>query len=285
MSAFTTQQLSGQKGYRQRTFIGNWSEDMQYQEDEMRDYLRKRDGGNLLSQQIKKKIAHHKIPVELPSAGDGLLHVGQLVALQNGDTEGLLSVDLDDVLTQPPYKKISVSTRPQAEPCLRNTWLFEKLPHPDDEYWAEKGEEDVIHYGQKVRVRLNPELAGPDQKPYYLTSERVTPSCHSRVTQQQEVALANYGTAALAWTFLYANPEFRFEMEGQPVKTNAVTVFTHCQTGQFLASHKKPLLNDFGGEYEIFAKKLYGVQGKNNEVRPEAPFNHWVMVTGLHVNE
>eukprot|EP01064_Diplonema_japonicum_P034623 TRINITY_DN7243_c0_g3_i2.p1 TRINITY_DN7243_c0_g3~~TRINITY_DN7243_c0_g3_i2.p1 ORF type:complete len:306 (+),score=83.50 TRINITY_DN7243_c0_g3_i2:61-918(+) len=282
MTAFTPQQLSGQKGYRHRTFVGNWSEDMQCQEDEMQDYMRKRDMGELLSQQISSKKKEHNKGVQLEPEGDGLVRSGQLIVLQNGDTQGYLSMDIDDELTCRPHQKIALSTVKAKGPVVRNTWTITPLPHPDDEFWASKGEGDVIHYGQKVQITLNNAIVAKDSgKPLRLTSELLTPSCHSKTSRQQEVAIADHGTYALSWEFIYANPEYRFEMEGQPVKANSVAVLAHCATGQYLASHKKTVLNDFGAENEVFAAKLYSIQGKNNEVRPEAPFNHWVIVTGV----
>eukprot|EP01061_Rhynchopus_euleeides_P004225 TRINITY_DN13502_c0_g1_i2.p1 TRINITY_DN13502_c0_g1~~TRINITY_DN13502_c0_g1_i2.p1 ORF type:complete len:291 (+),score=118.04 TRINITY_DN13502_c0_g1_i2:42-914(+) len=278
---------AGTRGMR-RTFVGNWSEDIQAREDEMSEYLKGRTEGKLLSQQIKGKKRVHTAPVHLSEVhADGHLRVGQLVCLQNGATEGVLSVDLDDILTQRPHQKLAVSTAPAKDPLYRNTWLCHPLPHPDDAFWEEKGEGDLIHYGQKFRLALNPDLveATPGMKQLYLHSEMLTPSCHSKVTHQQEVSICDHGTSAITWEFLYANPEFRFEMVGQPVKCNAVVVLSHCPTGQYLASHKKTQLNDFGPEFECFAHKCYAIRGKNNEVRPEAPQNHWVAVTGISPDE
>ena len=242
-------------GMSRRTFVGNWSEDIQMREDELNDYHSARADGRLLSQQIKAKKNVHQTRVALEeSSGDGVLHAGQLVCLQNGATEGVLSVDLDDALTQRPHQKFAVTTAGANTPQHRNTWCLEPLPHPDDEVWAERGEADVIHYGQRCRILLNPALTGEGRR-MYLSSEMLTPSCHSKVTHQQEVSCADHGTSALTWELLYANPEFRFEMAGQPVKCNAIVVFSHRPTGQYLASHKKTQLNDFGPENECFAQK------------------------------
>ena len=254
---------AGAKGGR-RTFVGNWSEDIQFREDELAEYTQTRAEGRLLSQQIKSKRRIHNTAVVLsPPCADENLRVGQTVCFQNGATEGALSVDLDDVLTQPPHRKLAVTTTLSKEPLQRNTWLCQPLPHQDDDIWAEKGESDVMHYGQKFRLVLNPDLLADMgvQKPLFLHSEMLTPSCHSKVSHQQEVALSDHGTSALTWEFLYANPEFRFEMVGQPVKCNAVVVISHCHTGQYLASHKSSQLNDFGAECECFVKKY--VNNKN----------------------
>ena len=246
-------------GRRHRTLVKNWSEDMQVQEDETSEYLRKRDAGQLLSQQIRGKLRQHKTAVQLEPPGDGFLKKGQLVVIQSVETEAFLSTDLDDELTARPHQKFAVTTAMSPEPMLRNTWIVETLPHDDDEYWAGVGEGHLIHYSQKVRFRLNPMLQ-KGEKPMYLASERLTPACHSKVTQQQEVSIADHGNFLLAWSFVYANPEFRFEMEGQPIKTNSIVVISHCSTSVNLASHKKSQLNDFGAEWEVFANKYVMIE-------------------------
>lgn len=280
MASFTPQQLSGQKGYRHRTFIGNWNEDVQYQEDQMRDYLTRREKGGLLSQKIGAKVKAHATPVALPPLrGDGWVHFGDCIMLQCAATDAFLSADVDDQLAPPPEEKYGVTTANAQGPLMRNTWQCVKLPCGDDPYWEEQGQGDVLHYGQKFRLQLNPDLC-PGREPYRLLSEKMTPSCYSKVTKQQEVSAAGYGTMQTNWQVLFANPEFRFEMEGQPVKANTVVVLSHCATGQFLSSDKKPLQNDFGWEWEVCAQKAYALKTKHKEA-PELPCNRWALITGL----
>jgi len=284
MSAFTPQQLTGQKGYRHRTFIGNWSEDVQYEEDQMREYLRRRDGGQLLSQKVSSKVRAHMTPAPLAvRAKDGCVHFGDLCMLQSAETENYLSVDLDDQISGAPEAKYGVTTAPAASSMCRNTWVPVRVPCADDPFWEEKGEGGVLHYGQKFKMQLNPSLT-EGARPLRLFSEKLTPTCYSKVTKRQEVTAADYGTLNTCWQVNYANAEYRFEMEGQPVKAHAVVVLQHCGTGQFLCSEKKGYSNDFGTECEVCAHKAFAVRAKHTEL-PELPANQWAFVNGMEPDE
>lgn len=48
---YTPQQLSGGPRYHQKTRVGNWSEDIDLNTHEQRDYLDKKDKGKLLINQ------------------------------------------------------------------------------------------------------------------------------------------------------------------------------------------------------------------------------------------
>eukprot|EP01062_Namystynia_karyoxenos_P028371 TRINITY_DN21507_c0_g1_i1.p1 TRINITY_DN21507_c0_g1~~TRINITY_DN21507_c0_g1_i1.p1 ORF type:complete len:341 (+),score=128.86 TRINITY_DN21507_c0_g1_i1:106-1023(+) len=284
MASFTPQQLSGQKGYRHRTFIGNWNEDVQYEEDAMREYLMRRERGELLSQKVTGKMKCHQAAAALhPLRPDGWVHFGDLIMLQNAATGGCLSVDLDDQISARPEAKYGVTTCAVPGPQRRNSWMCVRIPCADDDYWDSKGEGEVLHYGQKFKLQLNPDLT-EGRRPLRLFSEKRTPTCFSKVSKAQEVSAADYGTMNTNWQVLFANPEFRFEMEGQPVKANCVIVLAHCNTGQFLSSERKGYPNDFGTEWEVCAQKVHGMRAKHKDA-PEEPCNRWAMVSGLASEE
>lgn len=84
--------------------------------------------------------------------------------------------------------------------------------------------DNIVHYGQKLRIRINPLLI---DKQIYLYSEPSSVNRFSKVSRLQEVILMlknNYNTV---WVIEHTDPNERLEMEGQPVKTDDSVLLKH----------------------------------------------------------
>eukprot|EP00998_Keelungia_sp_KM082_P006491 NODE_2737_length_1001_cov_370.804348_g2717_i0.p1 GENE.NODE_2737_length_1001_cov_370.804348_g2717_i0~~NODE_2737_length_1001_cov_370.804348_g2717_i0.p1 ORF type:complete len:263 (+),score=37.61 NODE_2737_length_1001_cov_370.804348_g2717_i0:88-876(+) len=233
----------------------------------------------MLAQQIRAKIASHKADVTLsPVQGDGYLRFGDTVMLQNAHSEGFLSVDLDDSFPTPGGPKFIVTTAPAQKPMTRNTWTVEHIASADDEFYASRGEGNVVHYSQKFRLVLNSKLG--DTK-LSLQTQPTTATDYSKVSKKQEVSVKARGTFEFVWECLYADTEYRMEMEGTPVKANQLVMLHHCQTNTPLASDKeKKYINDFGAECEVCCHKWPTSKTKLAATSgPELPQNRWAFIT------
>mgnify|MGYP001585751912 FL=1 len=268
-----------------KVLIGNWQEELAYERDR-RHLLQKQKAGQAaagatLGQQILAKVKAHKAPVPLtPLAADGLLHLGAAVVIQNAGTDGLLSTDLDDSATIGYMTKFAVTTAKASGPMARNVFVLENDGAAPD---------DIIRYGQRLRIRAHPALsmpagaaaAAPDvaSSPLYLASMLKSPVSFSKVSRNHEVFLVQDSGSITNWIFQYANPEFRLEMEGQPVKANALVVLLHVNTNAPLASTVADhYTNDFGVECETCCHRYFAKQVRGGKA-PELPANLWALVT------
>eukprot|EP01012_Entosiphon_sulcatum_P040150 TRINITY_DN5379_c0_g1_i1.p1 TRINITY_DN5379_c0_g1~~TRINITY_DN5379_c0_g1_i1.p1 ORF type:complete len:296 (-),score=73.48 TRINITY_DN5379_c0_g1_i1:674-1561(-) len=284
---FTPQQLAGHRGFRSRTMIGNWSEEIQLQEERLREWLRKRAQGALFSQQIGDKFRRHLAEAFVsPQHADGNLRFGDTVLLQNAHTRGYLSVDTDDRLPGL-IPKYGLTSAAADKALLRNAWTLIKVAGTDDELYQARGEADVVHYGQKLKLVLNPMLMPREDKLLFLYTSPVSPTAFSKVSNKQEVCAVEFGPGSfdLVWQCVFADRDYRVEMEGEPVKANTVLLLSHVQTNQPLsADAAKFYPNDFGRECEVCCHKWPAMQTKLSNL-PELPQNHWAFITGPPLTE
>lgn len=261
-----------------KTLLGNWHEELVFEADKKSLQKNLKEGGGLLSQRILAKVAQHRTPYALPGpSADGLLHFNVPLLMQNVDTLGFLSVDMDDQAAGPLGPKIQCTTVPSPNGAsLRNSWILVPVPSADDSYWKSKGEESVVHYGQKFVIQSVPELT---ERPVFLSSERKSPNSSSKVSNNQEVYFSENGGQAAFWVVEFGNLEYRPDVEGQPAKASSVALIRHTSTNMPLAScTKHHLTNDFGTEYEVSCQKFERYHSKGGKA-PEEKQNFWVFVS------
>ena len=257
--------------------IGNWQEEIVFEEDRKRLQDSAKETGGLLSHQILSKVRHHKKVCSLQSLlPDGHLRFNAPLMLQNAETDGFLSTDIDDKLEGENGWKVACTTARSEDANLRNSFVFVPAKSADDPFFAGKGETDVVHYGQKFAVQTHPDLL---EVPMYLLSQLKTPTSKSKVTANQEVYLSEDVSMGGLWSLQYANADYRMEMEGQPVKANALCVVSHTTSNTPLASTKATCGNDFGVEFEVCAARLLKFKSRSGNAPGDKPM-FWAMVTG-----
>ncbi|NP_001120035.1 cilia- and flagella-associated protein 161 [Xenopus tropicalis] len=259
--------------------LGNWNEDVALEEDILKDYLEKKDKGELLIQKtsnLKKNILKK---TELSISQDGCLHFGDVVMLLNPEnseqslsntspTNGnyALSVNPNENAV---YSKThleapcGVSGSTNLEPTVRNAFIITSVDGSD------VGE--PVHYGQNFALRTTEGFMNH----LHLTSDQKTFLKSSKKSYLQEVSLTDQLSYQNCWNFIYLDPQLRLENEGFPVPANTKLLIVHSKTNQCLAVLRKQVLwTFFGKECEITAHTfLNGHKAEENE-------NHWIVVTG-----
>ncbi|KAM3927108.1 cilia- and flagella-associated protein 161 [Leptodactylus fuscus] len=259
--------------------VGNWNEDVSLDEDLLKDFLEKREKGELLIQKssnLKKNVLKK---AELSICKDGLLHFGDTVMLLNPEnSEQSLSnpspvysnytlsvnpeesaIHVKSQLTAP----CGVSASSNVKPCGRNAFIITSVDG------SEPGE--PLCYGQNFVLRTAEDFMGH----LHLTSDRKSFLKSSKKSHLQEVSLTDQLSFETCWQIVYLDPQLRLEFEGLPVPANTKVLIVHSKTNQCLAVLRKYILwTLFGKECEITAHTyLNGHRVEENE-------NHWIIVTG-----
>lgn len=256
---FTPQQLTGGPRYQHKVRIGNWSEDLELEEHKLKDYLKKKETGSLMVTGKQRQLEESLKSAELSPSPDGMLHFGQMVMLLNHQSRAFLSANPFDAVhkTTDAYM---LTTSPNGNSCVRNVFELERA----DEY--DGFDDDVIHYGQTFRCRLQP--FSQIGEPCYMHSELVTALAAAKFSRHQEVTALAAPTSETLWQLVYPDVNSRFETEGEPVAANSPVCIRHVQTGSFLASDEIPYNNIFGTEFEVHCFPYFSL-GKTQNLTSE----------------
>lgn len=256
--------------------VGNWQEELVYQADRAALLKDARGSGATMSQRILSKVRHHKQSTELQRLrADGLLRFGEALAIQNAETKGCVSIDLDDSQPLGTGTRYGCTTAACPTPVLRSTWKLVPVPSKEDVLLPEDRDPAVVHYGQRFVIES---VDGLGDEPVYLSSQQKTPSSLSKVSNNQDAYFCTSGGQTAVWTALFAHPDYRMDMEGKPVKGNGLVLLKHVLTNTPLASTKARVANDFGAEYEVCCHRYLTVQAKGGNA-PEQPSNLFAFVT------
>ncbi|XP_021510429.1 cilia- and flagella-associated protein 161 isoform X2 [Meriones unguiculatus] len=261
--------------------MGNWNEDVCLEEERMKEFLKKRERGELLIQRNRKLKKHLVRPMELSVSKDGYIHFGNKVMLLNPDSaqeeeaavfqKGHLSLCMspDEVKSQLHDEleiPCGVSAVQSMVPTGRNTFIILSENRRDEE------EGEVLRYGQNFRLGI---VAGLENKMLYLTSEHRTLLKSAKKSWLQEVTLTDEVSHMNCWHVVFFDPQLRMEYEGFPVMANEKVVIYHCHTNRALVVHRHLFLRTyFGKEVEVAAHTYL------DSHRVEKPKNHWMLVTG-----
>jgi len=277
---YTPQQMMGYKGYASKVKVGNWSEDVELETARLKDFLARKDRGELKCTKAEARFARALAGVDLRGRGDGLVHFGDSVMLMNQTTNGCIAVDMEEQLAGI-ETSFAATTTWYTEPCARNT--FEVVPYTGrgdakDALWEH--EDDALHYGQKFMLRCHGSLSDEGDV-RLLQSKPKTPLCFARYSREHEVSVACKASWNSVWECVYLDPQYRMEMEGQPVSAGHAIAIIHCGTHQYLASDRVTYRNDFGAEYELFGKTYADIQKKQLGSRDQAMLaeqNRWCFI-------
>uniref|UniRef100_A0A7S2QFJ9 MIR domain-containing protein n=1 Tax=Zooxanthella nutricula TaxID=1333877 RepID=A0A7S2QFJ9_9DINO len=287
---FTPQQLTGGPKYHHRTRIGNWNEDQELDEIQLKNFLAQKESGGLIVTAKQQQLEECLQPVELSDSADGCLRFGQRAMLFSQQALGFLSVN--------PYESVSktseaftMTTSRRSGPSVRNAFFFERVSE-DDGF-----DDDAVHYGQEVRFALAP-FCRKMPAPAYLHSEMVTALAAAKFSRHQEVTSLSERIGETKWKVLYPDVNQRFEMDGEPVLAGSPVVLQHVQTGSFLASDDIPYHNIFGQENEVHCHHYLSLNKTQNltsekkgditgdyALRRQGLPNIWTVRTATHGGE
>lgn len=250
--------------YNSQVRVGNWNEDVCLREDEIKDFLDKKEAGLLTID-----VSHNLIKLNLASASlstslDGSLKYGDNIALKCDATNALLATESTNFeLTTCPVKNL-----PESGATARTA--FKVVPVPFSRRKAHIG--DTLTYGAEFCLVSN--LNGDDQ-PMYLTSERVSFTSYAKHSRNQQMGMTDTADANCIFRAQSHDPQTRLELSGTPIHTFPTkVVINHIMTNRNLTSNDKySCTTHFGAEYEVSCWILLGTH------REELAPNHWYVVT------
>uniref|UniRef100_A0A0G4H371 Uncharacterized protein n=1 Tax=Chromera velia CCMP2878 TaxID=1169474 RepID=A0A0G4H371_9ALVE len=234
--------MAGGPRFHHHCRIGNWSEDTSLDEVKLKDFIKKKEAGNLLVNAKQKRLQKSLTPVDLSLCANGVVHFGDAVMLANHQTRCFLSVDPHDKVSKD-RDCFTVTASGTVTSVARNVFVMKRANHEDG-----FGESTELHYGQHFRLATCEALAESET---YLHSEPVSPLAAAKISRFQEVVMHPVADGNTIWEVVHPDPKIRFEMKDKEVPANEVLVFRHVATGRFLGSDKLPYLNDYGSEYEV----------------------------------
>lgn len=261
--------------------IGNWNEDIYLEEGILKDFIAKKENGQLLIQRIQNILDTFLKKTELSVTQDGFVHFGDKVMVINPGQE---PSDVPLIQMAPPRKPVSISInaeesmlyndnniKPPVEltgskimnPCRRNTLIITTVDGTPN------GE--TLCFGQPFTLATLPGYTSNMK----LWSDHLRFNQRSRKSNSQLVNFVNETNYMCVWHALALDPQQRLETEGLPIPANAKIVIHHCKTGEKLCLMSEVgVKTPFGREFEIVA---------NTQLDPhnaEKDSNHWVFVTG-----
>ncbi|XP_074736116.1 cilia- and flagella-associated protein 161 [Strix uralensis] len=265
--------------YRPGVLIGNWNEDAYLQEDRFRDFMRKRERGELLTQKINKLQDNLLKKIQLSVSKDGLVHFGDTVMLLNPPNKSsvenypgacgslTLAIDLDEISiysAESLQVPCGVSAVKNVDPMGRNTFCILSV---DGDAVGEP-----IRFGQNFGLGTT---GGLSDQMLYLASDHKSFMRSAKKSYLQQVFLTDERSYLTCWKATFLDPQLRLEYEGFPVHANSKIIITHCHTNRSLAVPRNFWTRSyFGKEYEVICHTYL------DSHKAEEDKNYWEIVTG-----
>ncbi|KXZ51142.1 hypothetical protein GPECTOR_13g629 [Gonium pectorale] len=246
--------------------IGNWAEDRELQRTILKDLLARKGTGTLKLDAFRSRMGMSLGEVELTRvADDPYLHFGDVVQLVHVDTGCVLAGDPGDMASRnvPSEPAAAATAAPDVRaPCARNSLIILPYVPPKTATALEPPYTDnIVHYGQKVRLALHPGAwgdpadSGGGPRPLCLYSQPLSSTVAARYSRQQLVAFTGrHDSYDCAWMVATPDPAQRAAAEGVEVAAGAPILLVHCATQKplCLESHRYP--TDYGIELEVSAR-------------------------------
>jgi len=274
---------AGSMAYNPGVRIGNWFEDLCLEEDNIKDFLLKKERGELLIQKTSNVKSTILAPVELSTSPDGYVHFGDIVVLRNEENPDrnayfagiaprdtslvAAAIGFEDLLklTKLP-SPCNVNGARGCEPCVRTAFTVSPVNPSTDTPGA------ALKYGQPFFLRTCEGAGGG----LYLRSDSFTFQRCAAKSRYNKMDLTDRPTILCQWKCLYLNPQMRMEMEAFPVPANTKLIIQHGQTGNAIAAMEDTVLSTpFGKEYEVVCHTFL------DSHRFENPINHYSLT--MHV--
>ncbi|KAM5291892.1 cilia- and flagella-associated protein 161 [Ctenodactylus gundi] len=258
--------------------MGNWTEDIFLEEELVKDFLVKRERGELLIQRNQRLRQHLLRPMQLSVSEDGHVRCGDSVLLVSPEPtkmeetslclSGALSLcmtpdEMEAYLTGQLQLPCGLSAAQTTAPVGRDTFI---ILSADGEATGQ-----VLRYGQNFCLGIR---GGLENKMLYLSSDHRTLLRSSKRSWLQEVYLTDEVSPLNHWQATFLDPQLRLEHEGLPVPANVKILLHHRHTNRALAVHRHLLLRTYlGKEAEVVAHTHL------DSHHAEKPKNHWMLVT------
>ena len=244
--------------------VGNWREDLALEEERMKDFLAKKEAGELLIQKGSSLLQQVTNPISISSEKDTVCF-GDRVVLYHAHTQHTVSAHIPigvlhlSVAMKSPC---NVTASPSLTPTIRNTFCIQSRS-------ADCCEGDPVRFGQTFYLKTQ-EGAGGD---LYLHSDTASFRKDAKYSREQEVLLVSPASYSCVWQILCVRQRDRLETEGEPVPSNSIVLINHCRTNHNLACLSQfSYKTAFGLEHEVTAHTHY-IQYKTIDTH-----NQWVVM-------
>ncbi|XP_044521409.1 cilia- and flagella-associated protein 161 [Gracilinanus agilis] len=266
------------KNYRNCVRMGNWNENIYLEEELMKDFLEKREKGQLLIQRNRILMTNLLKKVKLSSTEDGYVHYGDTVVILNPACQ-------DPHIDQVVFGRVALAVTPEEMkahmsneievPC-EVTAMTDANPMGRNAFILMSMDGNAI--GEPIRYGMDFGLAttaGFNDKMFYLASDHKSIMKATKKSWLQDVYLTDEFSYLTCWQATYFDPQMRMEYEGFPVPANSKIIIKHCHTNRALAANRNFFLRTyFGKECEVACHTHLDCY------RIEKPLNYWVFCTG-----
>eukprot|EP00002_Diphylleia_rotans_P040572 TRINITY_DN9654_c0_g1_i1.p1 TRINITY_DN9654_c0_g1~~TRINITY_DN9654_c0_g1_i1.p1 ORF type:complete len:205 (+),score=48.64 TRINITY_DN9654_c0_g1_i1:57-671(+) len=194
--------------YQSKVLEGNWFEELEYKREEIRNYLEKKERGQL---ETVKKSLHKSLlnPTKLePNHSDNYVRYDETVLILNQASEGCLATNILDPCPAPLKDMYNVTTTSlHMFPCVRNCWRLKRR--------GAGSNSDVLRYEDEFMIVTTEKLV---EYPFYLTSLKGDITSVSKVSRNQLVAIEHNSTSNTIWRIQHPDPSKRLNAYQQPVE-------------------------------------------------------------------
>uniref|UniRef100_A0A0B6Z911 Cilia- and flagella-associated protein 161 n=2 Tax=Arion vulgaris TaxID=1028688 RepID=A0A0B6Z911_9EUPU len=273
--------MANVRTYNPSVRVGNWNEDIQLEEDTLKDFLTRRANGQLLIQKSSGLISKMSNTAQLSTTSDGAVRFGDTVMVVNKGNpdrtvycvgqyprdDSALAIHVQDVSAADSNNPapLAVSGTKQLSPSFRTAFKI----MPGDEF-AKIG--DKLRFGQPFMLMT----AAPDSGNLFLYSDVALFTRCAEKSRHQVVQLVAERSFKTTWQVEHKNPLCRLEYEHEPVSANEECIIQHCKTHENLCVEEKHVLvTFFGYEYEVSAHKNL------DSHKADLPVTRWMLVMGV----
>ncbi|XP_053128842.1 cilia- and flagella-associated protein 161 [Hemicordylus capensis] len=277
---FNVRTSTSGRHYSPGVLVGNWNEDVYLEEDFLKDFIYKRERGELLIQRSKKFKDHFYKTEPLSVAKDGFVHFGDTVMLVNPESNQArmenplcvhgklaLAVNADELsahITDKLPSPCGVTAITCTAPIARNAF---RILSTEGEAMGEP-----IRFGQNFGLGCTGGF--PDQM-LFLASDHKTFMNMAKKSSLQSTFLTDELSYLCSWQAIFLDPQFRLEYEGFPVPANTKILISHSHTNNQLAVPRTFWTRTyFGKEYEVNCHTYL------NSHKAEEEKNYWLIATG-----
>ncbi|TMS05561.1 Cilia- and flagella-associated protein 161 [Larimichthys crocea] len=224
--------MAHMRTYRTHVKIGNWNEDLRLEEDAKKEYLEKKERGELAAQKVDFLKQNILRPVNLTVTSDGRLHFGDVVMLVNVGGENRecsavsINADVNSLMKIPSpgiQAPCGVTAGRAIQACTRTAFIITSVDGSP--------EGSTLHFEQSFALKTTSGFA----RGLYLASDVQSFQKCAKKSRLQEVNLEDGSSFLSWWKIVHFDPQERLEYEGQPVPANVKMLIVHCKTNQALA--------------------------------------------------
>lgn len=267
--------------YSPGVLIGNWNEDVYLEEENLKDFIYRRERGELLIQRSKKFKERMYGKEQLSISKDGFVHFGDTVMLVSPELKKSCSENPRDTCRV----KLSLAVNPDEiyvhrtdalpSPCRVSACIVtDPVARNAFRILSTEGQamEEPLRFGQNFGLGAT---GGFTDRMLYLASNHKHFQNAAKKSAQQNVYLTDELSFLASWQVTYLDPQMRLEYEGFPVPANTTVIIIHSYTNHGLAVPRNFWMRTyFGKEYEVNCHTYLDTH------RAEEDKNYWIMVTG-----